>query len=87
MWGGAHAHKEPALTQVKLQCCSVNPHPKGVTELLQRALRFMQSKVMVTAPQTQGLQSPEAPPDIPQLTVCAPGFHAVVIVPSPVTRS
>lgn len=40
-----------------------------------------------TASQTQGLQGPEGPPDIPQPTVCAPGFHPVVIVPGPVTRS
>lgn len=89
MWEGAQAHKEPALTQVKLECCSVNPDPKGGTQLLllQRAVKFTQRKVTVQQPVKHGLHSPEGPPDIPQLTVCAPGFHPVVIVPSPVTCS
>lgn len=42
---------------------------------------------VATTSQRQGLQSPEGPPGIPQLTVCALGFHPVVIVPSPVTHS
>lgn len=91
MWESAHVHKEPALTQVKLECCSVNPDPKGGTQLhlLQREVKFTQRKVLgqSTASQTWGLQSPEGPPDILQLTVCALSFHPVVIVPSPVNAA
>lgn len=45
-------HKEPVLTQVTLECYSVNPDPKGGTQLLllQRAVKFTQRKVMVQQP-------------------------------------
>lgn len=75
-------HKEPVLTQVTLECHSVNPDPQGGTQLLllQREAHPEEGDG-ATAGQTQGLQGPEGPPDIPQLTVCAPDFHPLCPVP------
>lgn len=50
----------PSSHQVRLECCSVNPEPKGGTQLLllQRAVKFTQRKVMAEQPAKAGVAEP-----------------------------